>query len=261
MRKFKFIKIIYIFFLLFAMLEYGFSKAVTHVSPIDGIDWTFETTMGFQNLNNLLMSKEGSSSSQTNEALFFYGILYHAYYDKVPMIKAQMNLGFNDMTKIYWTENPDFNHGDQLLNETLRCIEFDAHYQMPSIVSYNGVFYPYVGYSYLNYSYAENYLNSGAETFKFHAFSVGVEYSTKYTRSIKQNYYLSFAPLMITQSGEKSFFYYNYGTEAIFDTHPVALTVFVAFRNGFNKNSRFFDRQTYTFSNSEIGLSFHVNLR
>ncbi len=239
----------------------AFSKAVKHVSPFDDIDWTFETTMGFQNLENMMMSKEGSSSSQTDEALFFYGILYHSYYNKVPMFKAQMNLGFSGKTKIYWTENPDFNHNNQLLCETLRCIEVDAHWLLPAILNYRGIIYPYIGYSYLNYSYTEKYSDSGSDTFKFHAFSIGAEYRTKITRAITQSYYVSFAPLMIYQTGEKSFFYFNYGGEVIFDTHPVALTLFMGFKNGFYENTDIFNKKTYTFSNSEIGISFHLNLR
>lgn len=236
-----------------------FSKAITHVSPIDGIDWTFETTMGWQNFGNFIMSKEGSSSTQTQEPLFFYGILYHAYYNKLPLIKAQMNLGFKDKTHIYWTESPDFNHSNQSLNELLRCTEVDAHWLLPSVIGYNGVFFPFVGYSYLNYSFSETF-SSQYKTFSFHAFSVGAEYSTKINRSFSHNYYFSFAPIMLNNSGKKSYFYYNYGTELIINTHPIAMTLFLAFRNGFDKVSNAFDKKTYVFSNSELGLSFHINL-
>lgn len=249
---------IFVFSCIFSCL--GFSKGVAHVSPVDGIDWTFETTMGFQNLNNM-MSKEGSSSSQTKEALFFYGILYHAYYNKLPLIKAQMNLGFSEQKNILWTDNPNFNHADQMLNESLRCTEVDVHYLMPSVIGYRGFFYPFVGYSFLNYSYYPSYSTDSKKTFQYHAFFAGLEYSTRINKYLSHDYYFSFSPLMLNNSGKKRYFYYNYGTEVSISAHPVAVKVFLAFRNGFNKDSRLFDKETYIFSNSEIGLSFRVNLQ
>ncbi len=238
-----------------------FSRAVAQVSPIEGIDWIFETTMGFQNLNNLLMSKEGTSSSNSSEALFFYGILFHAYLDKMPLMRAQMNLGLSKKRFIFWSENPDFNHSDQSLSELLRCIEVDAHFLMPSVRLYRGTFIPFFGYSFFNYSYAENFTTAKDNTFKFSAFSVGLEYNSKYSKTIRQNYYFSFAPLLFNQAETiKPYFYLNYGAEAIFDTSPVAITLFLAFKNGLNADSKIFYRDSYIFSNTELGLSFHISL-
>ena len=141
----------FVLFLFFAP-NFVFARAVTHESAFEGISWSFETTFGFQNLNNMMMSKEGGSSTQSSEALFFYGILYHAYYENLPFLKAQMNLGFDQKTKIHWSENPDFNHDDPLLNEHLRCVEVDVQYQMPVIIGYRGLIFPFVGYTFLNYS-------------------------------------------------------------------------------------------------------------
>ena len=56
-------------FLTFLCIFDSFSAAVKHVSPIEGIDWTFETTMGFQTLNNSIMSKESNSASINCPAL------------------------------------------------------------------------------------------------------------------------------------------------------------------------------------------------
>lgn len=239
----------------------AFPRAVAQVSPIEGIEWIFETTMGFQNLNNLLMSKEGTSSSNSTEALFFYGILFHAYLDKMPLMRAQMNLGLTKKKFIFWSENPDFNHADQSLSELLRCIEVDAHFLMPSVRLYHGTFIPFVGYSFFNYSYAENFTTTKEDTFKFSAFSVGLEYNSKISKAIRQNYYFSFAPLLFNQTETlKPYFYLNYGAEAVFDTSPVAITLFLAFKNGLNADSKFFYRDSYTFSNTELGLSFHISL-
>ena len=262
MKKINFYRktaLIFVFSCLF--LFSAFSGAVTHVSPVNGIDWTFETTKGFQNLNNLLMSKEGTSASHSREALFFYGILFHAYLDKMPVVKAQMNLGLTRQKFILWTESPNFNHSNQPLNELLRCIEVDAHFLMPSFRIYRGSFIPFLGYSFFNYSYAESFSTAKNDTFKFSAFSAGLEYNSRITRSIRQNYYFSFAPFIINQHENiKPYFYLNYGAEAIFDTHPVAITLFLAFKNGLNADSKIFYRDSYLFSNTELGLSFHINL-
>ena len=251
-----------IFFLFLNSAQNLFAGAITHVSPLEGIDWTFETTMGFQNLGNMLMSKEGNSSTQSREPLFFYGILYHAYYNKLPMIKAQMNLGFNEKTSIYWTENPDFNHDNQSLNEKLRCVEVDVQWPLPSLRGIRGVWFPFLGYTFLNYSSSTACYGNSMKSFKFHAFAAGVEYNRKVSRAVTLDYYFSFAPLMLTNSGEPSYFYYNYGTEVIINSYPIAVTFFAGFRNGFEpKKVKVMDKTTYTFSNSEIGISFHMNLK
>lgn len=251
----------FIFVLIFSCLFsfFSFSQAVAHVAPIEGIDWIFETTMGFQNLNNM-MAKEGGSSSQTNEALFFSGILYSAYYNKLPFLKAQMNMGFSEQKNILWTANPNFNHENQMLNESLRCIEVDVHYLMPSVIGYRGFFYPFLGYSFLNYSYYPSYSTREKESFQFHAFFLGLEYSARLNRFLTHDYYFSFSPIMLNNSGKKRYFYYNYGTEVTISATPVSLKVFLAFKNGFNEDSKLFDKETYTFSNSEVGISFHANI-
>ncbi len=250
-----------VFSFLFCFTSFCWSRALTYISPVEGIDWTFETTMGFQNLGNMLMSKEAGSSTQTENALFFYGILFHSYYEKLPMLKAQMNMGFKDRTTFYWSDQPDFNHEDQLLNEQLKCLEVDVHYLMPSIIGYRGIFFPYLGYTYLNYSYEESFDSGHNKNTRFHGFSTGLEYSQKINKVYSHNYYFSFTPIMLNNNGQKSFFYYNYGAEIILNSSPVSVTLFMAFRNGFEKASSFLKKDQYEFSNSEIGISIFMNLR
>lgn len=251
---------VFIFLTFFCIFD-SFSAAVKHVSPIEGIDWTFETTMGFQTLNNSIMSKESNSASIKNEVLFFYGILYHAYLNKIPMLKAQMNLGLTEHKFILWSDNPDFNHPNEQLNELLRCIEVDVQYLLPSVRIYKGTFIPFFGYSFYNYSYAKNFSTAKNDTFKFNAFCVGLEYNTKISKSIRHNYYFSFAPLLFNENQHiEPYLYLNYGAEAIFDTKPVAVTLFLAFKNGLNMDSKFLHKKSYVFSNTELGLSFHISL-
>ncbi|WP_443738129.1 hypothetical protein [Treponema sp.] len=251
---------VFIFLTFFCIFD-SFSAAVKHVSPIEGIDWTFETTMGFQTLNNSIMSKESNSASIKKEVLFFYGILYHAYLNKIPMLKAQMNLGLKEHKFILWSDNPDFNHSNEQLNELLRCIEVDVQYLLPSVKIYKGTFIPFFGYSFYNYSYSKSFSTAKDDTFKFNAFSVGLEYNTKISKSIRHNYYFSFAPLLFNENQHiKPYLYFNYGAEAIFDTKPVAVTLFLAFKNGLNADSKLLHKKSYVFSNTELGLSFHISL-
>ena len=236
----------------------AFSRAVKHVSPVEGIDWIFETFFGFQNLNNM-MSKEGGSNTQSGEGLFFYGILYHAYYEKMPFIKAQLNMGFDQHTHIYWSENPDFNHEDPKLNEHMRCIEVDVQYQMPALISYYGRFFPFIGYTFLNYSSADVYSNT--QSVQFNALTIGAEYSARINKMFSHSIYLSYAPIMVSDSGRKAYKYFSHGAEFIINSHPVALTAFFSVRNGIERTKNFFDNSTYAFYNTELGFSFYMNLR
>lgn len=250
-----------IFFLSTACAFRGFSAAIINTTPFEGIEWSFETTMGYQDYNNSMMSKEGSSSSIKNEVLFFYGILFHAYIDKMPVFKSKMNLGLTDPKFVIWSDSPRFNYPSDPLNELLRCVTVDVQYLMPSVKLYRGTVFPFFGYSFFNYSYAKNFSIDITNTFKFNAFSVGLEYNNQITKSIRVNYYFSFAPLFFNGHQHlKPYLYLNYGGEAIFNTSPVAITVFLAKKNGFNSDSQFFYRDSYMFSTTEIGLSFHFDL-
>ena len=244
---------------LFFFSSFCYGNTVTHVSPINGIDWTFETTMGFQNFNNLRMSVESGTNVHSSEILFFYGILYHAFYEKKPFLKAQMNLGFSGIPDLYWTNFPDINHDNQILAKRLRTVQVDTHYLFPKVFGNLGRFYPFVGYTFLNFSYAPIYkddYNAYGTNYTFQAITIGCVYHYQFTRKIDSNYYFSFAPIIFKELS----WFCNFGAEFSINSTPIAFTLLIGFKNGVDNKILIENKENYLFFNSEIGANFRINL-
>lgn len=232
-----------------------------NVSPVQGIDWTFETIKGFQNIEHKMMQFEGGTSTQIKSIYFFYGILFHSYLEKVPFVKTQMNLAFDGLSEFYWTEKPNINYEKLPLNEHLRCIELEVHCLIPKIAGNLGHFYPFVGYTFLDFSFSPSYLTSTSKkNFIFQALVLGMEYHRQYTRRITANYFLSVSPLMYTNTETPLLHYLNYGAELNIKASPIALTVFVGFKKGREILQKNLIESDYNFSNSEIGINFTISL-
>ena len=130
---------------------------------------------------------------------------------------------------------------------------------MPALIAYYGRFFPFIGYTFLNYSSADVYSNT--ESVQFNALTIGAEYSARINKMFSHSIYLSYAPIMVSDSGRKAYKYFSHGAEFIINSHPVALTAFFSVRNGIERTRNFFDNSTYAFYNTELGFSFYMNLR
>ena len=239
----------------------GFSSEITKkVTPIEGIDWTFQTTRGFQNISNLMMSSETSSTNQISQVLFFNGILFNSFFEKTMFLKVHTNLGFKENMNFLWSNEIDIYHNNKF-NENLRCIEVDTKMQFLEIIGVYGNLYPVVGYSFMRYTYDKWLTGFKSKTFIFHSFSVGLEFGNSVTKKIHQNYYVSISPLVLNNNGQKRYSALNYGAEVKFVLNPVSVTFLLAFRNGFNDKSKILQKNTYMYNASEVGFSFKVNLK
>ncbi len=250
-----------VLFSYFAVAEIN-ARAVKNVSPIQDMEWTFETTQGFENIQNNLMSKEGGSTSQISQALQFTGILFHSYYRDQLLSKTQMNLGFDqNPPEFYWSEEPDFVHdADNILLEHLKCVQVDCQVFLPKVYFFNMKLSPFAGYSFINYSYTQTYNANYGDSFMYNCLLVGVDYSHRINAKFTHNYYFCYSPLMIVKAGEGAVRYINYGAELIANTSPIAFTLFISFRKAANKEYEFiFNNDELHFNTTEVGLSFHLS--
>lgn len=233
---------------------------ISRVAPIKGIEWTFETTMGLQSISNPTMANESGSGSMNSQVLLFYGILFNSYFLNIPLIKAQMNLGFDRKTQFAWSERPDFNH-DESLNESLRCIEVDAQVRLPFTFGSSTRFLPFAGYSFIEYSSNENISSSNAHNFKYNTIVFGVEYHQKISKIFSHTYYASYSPfLLANNNANDNLRYLNVGAEFKLESYPVALTLFFSSKKTFEKDIHIFEEDAYDFRTVDIGISFHTNL-
>lgn len=233
------------------------------VSPLQDIEWTFETTQGVESIQNSLLSKEGGSSARISQALQFNGILFHSYYKKHLLNKAQMNLGFDEVPpQFFWSENNDFVHeADNQLLMHLKCVEVDCQVYLIPIYLLDFKFTSLVGYSFINYSYKNIYNANYGSSFMYNCVYVGLERNTKFNANFTLNYFFTYSPLMIVKSGEGIVSYMNYGAELITNTFPISFTVFVSFRKADEKNYKFIFRNSEVeYSSAEVGFSFHLSL-
>ncbi len=234
------------------------------MSPTDDIDWVFESTLGFQNISEMLISKESGSSTQGNQALSFAGLMFRSFFKKRLMSKANLNLGFVKMPKFLWTDNPDFEH-DTLLNESLKCVEFDAQFYLPFISTYSISIYPFIGYSFVNYSYSPSYLETYVDTFSYYSLSAGIQYFRRVNKLFTHTYFFSYSPMLLMHGIdlENTIHYFNYGAQVDIDTQPIGLMLFITFRKAIKQSEifEFFDTTKYSFNTTEYGFAARFNFK
>ena len=233
--------------------------------PLSGLEWTFETTQGFQNITNIVMSKESGTQSSSSEALMFAGILFHSdlqnYVRTRSFVKCALNLGFSDKPQFFWSDSA-YELEDADFSKTVRSMEFDAQFLLPFALTYWIILRPFIGYSFIDYTYEEEGLENAQN--RFNTFVVGAHYEVQLFRWLKTNLFVSYSPLLYANYTGDFLRYLYYGGELISNTHPLAFTFFVSFRKAFRKNRYYFDYERYNsntaFNFTEIGMSFHMNL-
>ncbi len=236
------------------------------IDPLSGLEWTFETTEGFQNLTNIVMSKESGSQSSTTEALTFAGILFHSnlqsYTTTRSYVKCALNLGFTSKPQFFWSDSADI-WLDEDFNDSIRCIEFDAQFLLPLSFFPQFELRPFIGYSFIDYTY--NFEGIDDNTNRFNTVLVGIQHSTRvYFRWLSMHTFVSYSPILYANYSKEILRYLYYGGELIITSHPVGFTFFTSFRKAFYKNRYYFNADKYTantlFDMSELGMSFHVSL-
>ena len=248
-------------FLLFAS-HGAFSFELKPITVTDDITWTLETTSGWQNITNVLVSKEDGGSTQVQKGLNFKGILFHSFWRGIQTLKSQLNLGFNQKTNFLWTENPNFFYDEYKLNENLECIEFDIQGMLPYRLLYNLTLSPYVGYSFIDYSYEDKNLDVSSDDVMYNSMVVGLSLQHQINKQFSQIFFFSYSPIVFENYSKSKFQFINYGFEVITDTHPVSLTLFIVTKKAFLQKGRLiFEGTDFRFTTAETGFSFHINLR
>ncbi len=237
---------------------------IQSISPVDDIDWVFESTLGFQNISQMLIAHESGSNTQSNQALTFTGLMFQSFFKKKLMSKANLNLGFVKMPRFLWTDNPDFEH-DSLLNESLKCVEFDAQFYLPIVSTYSISIFPFLGYSFVNYSYNPSYLETYVDNFSYYSLSAGIQYFRRVNRIFTHTYYFSYSPMLLMQglTIENAIHYFNYGAQVEVNTHPIGIMLFITYRKAIKQSEIFeiFDATKYSFNTTEYGFAARINLR
>ena len=232
------------------------------ITVTDDITWKLETTSGWQNITNLLVSKEDGGSSQIQKGLTFKGILFHSFWRNIQTLKSQLNLGFESKQNFLWTDKPDFHHTENRLNESLECIEFDIQTLFPYRFFYSLSFSPYVGYSFIDYSYEDNFVSSNGNSVMYNSMVVGMSLEYRMSKVFSESFFFSYSPIVFENYTKSKMQFINYGFEVITDTHPISLTFFVVNKKAFLQKGRLIFEGTYfKFTTSELGFSFHMNLR
>lgn len=250
--------------MLFSMQTYA--REIKAVDPLSGLEWTFETTEGFQNIVNFVMSKESGMQTPVSEALSFAGILFHSnlqsYTNTRSYAKCALNLGFTDKPQFFWSDTKNLWLDDDF-NSSVRCIEFDAQFLLPITFFERFELRPFVGYSFIDYTYQYDGIDS--DTNRFNTFVVGAQHSTRiFFRWLQVQTFVSYSPFLFSNYTNEFLRYLYYGGELIITSHPVGFTFFMSLRKAFYKNRYYFDADRYNdntaFDMSEIGMSFHVML-
>lgn len=259
MNKFSRIFFSSIFLILTGSLSFSFELKSVNVT--DDIKWTLETTSGWQNITNVLVSKEDGGSSQVQKGLKFRGILFHSFWNGIQTMKSQLNLGFNQRTHFLWTDRPNFHQGNVNLNENLECIEFDIQTMFPYRIFYTLTLSPYVGYSFIDYSYTEKLSNSNYKSIMYNSMVVGLNLQHSPNKTFTENLFFSYAPIVFENYSKSKMQFINYGFEFITRTYPVALTLFLAAKKAFLQRGRLiFEGTNFKFTTAETGFAIHINL-
>ena len=242
------------------------------ISPVSGLElksielsdhlyWTLETTSGWQNITNT-MTKEEGDSTQLREGLNFNGILFHSYWEGIQTLKAQLNLGFKQLTKFLWTDSPNINNGENTINENLRCSELDIQATLPYRLYYAFIISPFIGYSFINYSYNATFSSDERETVMYNSLVLGMSATHKVNKVFTQTAYVSYSPLVFENYSKSKTQFINFGLEVKTDTHPISITLFMNSKYAFLQKGRLiFEGTDFNFTTAEAGFSFHMNLR
>lgn len=237
-----------------------FALEFKSIIPIDGITWNIETTRGFQNVENVFISRASGSETFRNQVFQFRGILFYSYYEKQLLTKAQLNLGFESRTNYLWTENPDINH-ENMLNNLLRCIEFDIQKLFPLPISYSFSLAPFFSYSYFKVSIDDQNFGINGNTILYNAASGGIQLTTRINRNIYQNFYVSCSPFVFYGFDFSSVYLLNYGFEFKTNASLVSATLFYNAKHAFHqKGITWFNGFRINMNNSEVGFSIHLHL-
>ena len=252
--------------LIFLAAGQAYALEVKAFDPFSGLEWTFETTEGFQNITNIVMSKESGTQTPTSEALAFAGILFHSnlqtYTQTRSYIKCAFNLGFTDKPHFFWSDSAAMWRDDDF-NNSVRCIEFDAQFLLPLTFTYWIELRPFIGYSFIDYTY--QYEGVAETKNRYNTILVGLQHSSRlFFRWLQAHTFISYSPLLYANYANEFLRYLYYGGELIISSHPVGFTFFVSLRKAFRKNRYYFNAEKYydntLFDVSEMGMSFHISL-
>ena len=260
----RFLRTLIFSIFLFFSTVLAFSFELKPIAVSDDITWTLETTQGWQNITNLLVSKEDGGSTQVQKGLNFRGILFHSFWHNIQTLKSQLNLGFNQKTYFLWTGQPNFYHDERHINESLECIEFDIQTMFPYRILYTLTLSPYVGYSFIDYSYEENYSPKrvAAETVMYNSMVVGGSLQYTPNKAISGTVFFAYSPIVWENYSKSKMQFINYGFEFKTETHPVSLTLFFVTKKAFLQRGRLiFEGTNFKFTNAETGFAMHINLR
>lgn len=252
-----------LFFSIFLLCSvFAWSIEVKSLTITDEIRWSLETTAGWQNITNMRMAKEDGGSTQVKQALDFKGILFHSFWKGIQTLKSQLNLGFDQRTRFLWTDEPDFNHEEEHLNEHLRCTEFDIQGMLPFRATYYLTISPYVGYSFIEHSYDDNFSGIEQTTMVYNSMVVGVSAQHRFSKNIAYSYFFSYSPIVFENYTKSKTQFINYGAEIKTNTHPLSITLFLTAKRAFmHQDGKIFEGTQFNFTTAEAGFSLHLNLR
>ncbi len=252
-----------LFFSIFLLFSFSaYSLEIKSGDLLDEFRWTLETTMGWQNITNELISKENGGSTQVSEGLNFRGILFNSFYNNMPFIKSQLNLGFEQKQYFLWTDTPDFHHFGWNLNESLHCCEYDLQGMLPYRLTYNFTVLPFLGYSFIDYTYDKTFSGESESNVMYNSMVIGVNFQHRINTIFSQHFFVSYSPIVFENYNKSKSQFINYGFEILTNTHPVSLTFFFISKRAFLQRGRLiFEGTRFKFTTAETGFALHVNLR
>lgn len=251
-----------LFFVLFSFfVSPAVSMEIKSLVPMEGMKWTLETTEGFLNIENSLMSSADGNESYSNLVLNSKGILFHSFYDNVLLTSAQLNLGFVKKVDFLWTERPDIAHEIDI-NSNLRAIELDVQKLFPILQSHWLTVSLFGAYSYFEFSIEDSKNSVFGDSFVYNSFSGGIQGTLSMSKKFTQHGYVSYSPLVFYGHRRDDAQFLNYGVEFRTDTHPVSFTLFCNAKHAFRQKGRtWFKGFNRSVDSNEVGFSFHWNFR
>lgn len=260
-RKVRIAKKIFFLSIFLLFSAYAHSLEIKSDRVTDEISWVLETTMGWQNITDV-MSREDGGTSQIKQGLNFKGILFHSFWYDKQTIKSQMNLGFHQKEHFLWTDEPDFTSGETRYSESLRCIDYEIQFLFPLRATPSLTISPYTEYSFIEHSFDTNFSGMKSSTVMFNSFFMGIEFFHKISKSFTQDFFFSYSPIVWENYSKSKMQFIAYGFETITNTHPVAITLFMTIKKAFMQKGRLiFDGTYFKFTTTITGFSMHINLR
>jgi len=226
------------------------------VDTLLNIEWTFETTQGIQNFNNLVLSKE-SGSQNDNRTIHYAGITFHSSLNSMALSNININIGMAQLPQFFWRSSA--HEFDRIFDfNDVHCLEFDYQFLLPYLWDFYLDIQPFVGYSYIDYTY--NDINNAGSRNQFNTFVVGAHNTIQWKKWLSTSMFCSYSPLLYSNYEHEFLRYLNYGGEIFFDTYYLTLRLLVSFRKSFKKNRYYFSASKYNentaFDMTEIGMVF-----